>query len=380
MPTAFATSGECSYHGGVNCVAGPNVYGDAICNDGWASSVLYSQTSECNQFVTCLPESTVDQMNQELENTIGASIQQLENEKSAAVVQLQQSQAGETGGYGQTMANNSMGGVSSMWTNFFSNLNQQHQAAIDSLNAQYDTQIASLQSQLVSEESSNTARQCTPQQEAYLNYVSSSDACFQQYGVANCLASGNNPQTQPMAAPVSVPTGLSATPISSSQINLHWFASGAIGISGFKVYRNGNQIATTPNTSYSDFGLTPGTSYSYTVADYDINGNISAQSPGVVASTLSAPITTSPPLSVSATQSTDSAAITSNLTLSSSGNDVVTLQKFLVDKGFLTIPVGVAEGYFGSLTKQALVSFQSSVGLPDTGYCGPMTRQIINGQ
>jgi len=35
---ANATSGECSWHGGVNCAAGADWDGSAICNDGWKDS------------------------------------------------------------------------------------------------------------------------------------------------------------------------------------------------------------------------------------------------------------------------------------------------------------------------------------------------------
>ena len=35
-------SGACSYHGGVDCTAGPDTDGSVICNDGWRnSSVTY---------------------------------------------------------------------------------------------------------------------------------------------------------------------------------------------------------------------------------------------------------------------------------------------------------------------------------------------------
>ncbi len=45
---AFATSGACSYHGGVDCAAGPGIYGQVICNDGWTdSSVSYDSMVEC---------------------------------------------------------------------------------------------------------------------------------------------------------------------------------------------------------------------------------------------------------------------------------------------------------------------------------------------
>jgi hypothetical protein len=43
-----ATSGACSYHGGVNCSAGADYDGSVICYDGWtASSVLYSSEISC---------------------------------------------------------------------------------------------------------------------------------------------------------------------------------------------------------------------------------------------------------------------------------------------------------------------------------------------
>ena len=44
---AHATSGACSYHGGVNCSAGADYFGRAICNDGSSSSIDYSEMHEC---------------------------------------------------------------------------------------------------------------------------------------------------------------------------------------------------------------------------------------------------------------------------------------------------------------------------------------------
>ena len=46
---SFATSGACSYHGGVNCSSGPGPSGKVVCNDGWEdSSVWYGDASACN--------------------------------------------------------------------------------------------------------------------------------------------------------------------------------------------------------------------------------------------------------------------------------------------------------------------------------------------
>src|SRR3989442_1750072 len=79
--------------------------------------------------------------------------------------------------------------------------------------------------------------------------------------------------------PPSVPTNLSASVVSSSQINLSWTAStDNVGVAGYQVFRNGSQIAATSATSYADFGLSPSTTYSYTVAAYDAAGNVLAHS------------------------------------------------------------------------------------------------------
>jgi beta-lactamase superfamily II metal-dependent hydrolase/chitodextrinase len=79
--------------------------------------------------------------------------------------------------------------------------------------------------------------------------------------------------------PPSAPTNLTATTASSSQINLAWNAStDNVAVAGYRVFRGGAQIATVSTTSYSDTGLTAGTTYSYTVVAYDSVGNTSASS------------------------------------------------------------------------------------------------------
>jgi chitodextrinase len=91
------------------------------------------------------------------------------------------------------------------------------------------------------------------------------------------------PPTGDTTAP-SVPTNLLATPVSSSAINLSWTAStDNVGVTGYKIYRNGSQIGTSGGVSYSDTGLLASTSYTYTVSAYDAAGNQSALSSSVSA-------------------------------------------------------------------------------------------------
>lgn len=92
--------------------------------------------------------------------------------------------------------------------------------------------------------------------------------------------------------PPTVPTGLSATATSTTQMQLSWTAStDASGIGGYQIYQNGSLIdAVDSGTTYLDYELTPNTSYTYTVAAFDIYGLTSSQSSGVTKATLCLPI------------------------------------------------------------------------------------------
>ncbi|MBI3774383.1 MAG: hypothetical protein HY273_02315 [Gammaproteobacteria bacterium] len=84
-----------------------------------------------------------------------------------------------------------------------------------------------------------------------------------------------------------IPSNLTATPVSASQINLAWNAStDNVGVTGYRIYRNGSLIMSTAATSYSNTGLTAATNYSYTVAAYDAANNVSNQTSAVQAMTL----------------------------------------------------------------------------------------------
>lgn len=77
----------------------------------------------------------------------------------------------------------------------------------------------------------------------------------------------------------SVPTGLAASAVTASSATVSWAAStDNVGVAGYRVFRNGNQIGTTASTSYSDAGLSASTAYAYTVRAYDAAGNVSAAS------------------------------------------------------------------------------------------------------
>lgn len=87
------------------------------------------------------------------------------------------------------------------------------------------------------------------------------------------------------------PTGLAAGTATTTTVPLSWTAStttGSYAVAGYYVLRNGTEVGTTTSTSYTDTGLTPATTYTYTVEAYDTNGDVSAASANVSATTKTA--------------------------------------------------------------------------------------------
>jgi chitodextrinase len=119
------------------------------------------------------------------------------------------------------------------------------------------------------------------------------------YTVSAYDAAGNNSaQSSPAATattlpdtqPPSVPANVQAVSLTPRAIKVTWSAStDNIGVDGYKVYRNGGQVGESGTTSYTDVGLSPNTTYSYTLSAYDESENNSAQSsPAGTAQTMAA--------------------------------------------------------------------------------------------
>ena len=117
---------------------------------------------------------------------------------------------------------------------------------------------------------------------------------FYSYTVIAQNAGGNSTASDPAgtttltppALPV-IPTGLTASGASPSQINLSWIP--VSGASSYLIKRNGVQVATPGSANYCDTGLSATTSYSYSVAASNSAGT-SADSSPVSGSTLGATV------------------------------------------------------------------------------------------
>src|SRR5581483_11457602 len=98
------------------------------------------------------------------------------------------------------------------------------------------------------------------------------------------------------AAVPPAPTGLSASAVSSSQIQLAWTPGDTSNTTGFKVERSTDGVNFTPvatvdaaTTSYTDTGLSAGTTYIYRVRAYNDAGNSGYSNTASASTPLTAP-------------------------------------------------------------------------------------------
>jgi len=153
----------------------------------------------------------------------------------------------------------------------------------------------------------------------YAYTVDAYDAAGNHSGQSNAAAITTTDWTPPTA-----PTGLSASAVTSSEVDLSWqAATDNVGVAGYTVYRGGSAVATLGSgvLAYADTGLGHGVTYSYTVTAFDATGNTSPQSSPASATTpddvapttpggLSATATSSTSVSVSWSASSDNVAVT----------------------------------------------------------------------
>jgi len=75
------------------------------------------------------------------------------------------------------------------------------------------------------------------------------------------------------------PTGLDATSLGAKRVDLSWSASeDDDAVAGYRIFRNGTQIATSEISRYSDTSVSASKTYSYYVVAVDFSGNPSSSS------------------------------------------------------------------------------------------------------
>ncbi|GAB3825827.1 ricin-type beta-trefoil lectin domain protein [Dactylosporangium cerinum] len=119
---------------------------------------------------------------------------------------------------------------------------------------------------------------------SYVFSVLAYDAAGNPSQGSNNLAVTTPPGTD--TQPPGTPANLRATAITANTVTLAWnAATDNVGVRGYRVSRNGTQIADVPDLTATDTGLTAATTYQYTVLAYDANGNTSPASAALAVTT-----------------------------------------------------------------------------------------------
>lgn len=358
---AFATSGECSYHGGVDCSAGPNFEGYAVCNDGWVSSVLYSDTEECQQQTNPCPAPVV------IGCTDQSELQIYENEQAQDEGTCQAENA-RAGVLGVSCDNPSLDEqISSCQAEI-----QDYQTEVQDQKQCIAGIEAEVQQQVQQQNELEQAEACALTPNSQWNSTSDACACNSGYAEQNgtcesitsicgsnsyeydsntnsCIC--NTGYEESGSGCVLIPTHQSASLVACQA---EWGLNAVVQngsctcASGYELDGSQTQCVAVPVAPT----IPPALNINNLPEGYSVAGATTSTSP--------------------------SFAINQNLSVGASGSSVALLQQFLETKGLLTLPAGTTDGYFGNLTKQALIAFQKSAGLPATGFCGSMTRAAIS--
>ena len=136
---------------------------------------------------------------------------------------------------------------------------------------------------------------------------------------------GGSDTTAPTAPTAFAKTGATATTIATS-----WTPStDNVGVTGYRLYRGGNQVDTTTDPAYTFTGLTCNTSYSLGVEAVDAAGNVSPRTPLTASS--GACDTTAPSVSITAPAGGSTVSGIVSITAAASDNSSVAGVQFKVD-------------------------------------------------
>ncbi|QRK13261.1 fibronectin type III domain-containing protein [Archangium violaceum] len=123
----------------------------------------------------------------------------------------------------------------------------------------------------------------------YTFTVKARDAAGNRSAASSAFSITTDPQIADSQAPTA-PTSLRSTGTTSNSVSLAWNAStDNVGVTGYEVFVGSTLAATTASTSATVSGLSPSTTYTFTVKARDAAGNRSASSVSASATTMSAP-------------------------------------------------------------------------------------------
>ncbi|HVW23597.1 MAG TPA: Ig-like domain-containing protein [Candidatus Saccharimonadales bacterium] len=137
----------------------------------------------------------------------------------------------------------------------------------------------------------------------YSYTISAFDAAANTSAQSATFSASSSTDTTPPTIPANLRL---ANPVRDNAIDLTWDAStDDVAVTGYKIYRDGNLVGTSPSASFTDSGLQPTTQYTYTVKAYDAANNNSVASAALQPTTAFDTTTPTVPTSLRTTAATD---------------------------------------------------------------------------
>jgi chitodextrinase len=190
---------------------------------------------------------------------------------------------------------------------------------------------------------------------------------------ASVNVNGGSSDTSPPTAPAS----LTATATGATTVSLSWTAStDNVGVTGYTISRGGTAIGTVPGstTTFSDTGLTPGTTYTYQVTASDAAGNVSPPSNSAAVTTQADTTPPSAPGTPTATSVTSSQV---SLSWTPSSDNVGVVGYHVVRNGSVIASVA-GTGYTDSTVSPATTYAYQVVAYDAAGNTTPSGTLTVN--
>ncbi len=188
-------------------------------------------------------------------------------------------------------------------------------------------------------------------------FVPQAGQSFTDTGTTSCHGSTSD------VTPPTAPTNLAATAVGPGHVDLSWTAStDNVGVAGYRIYRDGVQLATTTATAFSDLTAAPSTTYGYSVVAFDVGLNVS---PASNIASVTTPADTTPPTGPTNLTATAAGPTEVDLSWSASSDDVA-VAGYQVFRDGVQIATSVTASYADTAT-QATTTYTYSVFANDTG-------------
>jgi chitodextrinase len=187
-------------------------------------------------------------------------------------------------------------------------------------------------------------------------FVPAAGSTFTDSGTTQCHGASSDTQ-----APTT-PTDLMASVTGPASVDLSWTASwDNVGVTGYRVLRDGVQVGSSPSTSFTDTTVAPGTAATYSVTAYDSGGNVSAASSPVSVTT---PLDVSPPSVPGGLRTTDIGSASVALAWDASSDDVKVASYTMLRDG-VAVGTSTTTSYLDA-TAQPSTTYDYSVTATDT--------------